>query len=84
MGVCSRDQLVNLALVAGLFVMVEAMESIGRNAPDARVVAQAQGIGPSAGTFIQDLPEARNKLINTSSWNDCWSIAGGARSGSAR
>jgi arsenical pump membrane protein len=54
-----------LALVAGLFVMVEAMESIGAMHRTQEWFAQAQELGPSAGTFITGFAVGiANNLIN--------------------
>ena len=54
-----------LGLVAGLFVMVEAMESIGAMHRTQEWLAQAQELGPTAGTFVTGFAVGiANNLIN--------------------
>jgi arsenical pump membrane protein len=54
-----------LALVAGLFVMVDAIESIGAMKPAMQWLTWAQNLGPVAGTFITGLAVGiANNLVN--------------------
>jgi arsenical pump membrane protein len=54
-----------LALVAGLFIMVDALESIGALNLTERAFARAQSLGPAAGAFVTSFSVGiANNLVN--------------------
>jgi len=61
----TRGQLDTLALVAGLFVMVDAMESVGAMQQTKDWLTWAQTLGPTSGTLITGFAVGvANNLVN--------------------